>query len=79
MAVARGSPTATAHNPDRQLGFDTLAITRGQDGFAISFPAGLFHPLLLAGLTRRTEARLGTVDAWPKYGMPGIKVNQQRI
>ena len=34
--------------------------TRGQDGFAISFPAGLFHPLLHAGLTRRTEAQLWT-------------------
>ena len=28
--------------------------TRGQDGFATSFPVGLLHPLQHAGLTRRT-------------------------
>src|SRR5271157_5893928 len=28
--------------------------TRGQDGFATSFPVGLFHPLQHAGLSRRT-------------------------
>ncbi len=27
--------------------------TRGQDGFATSFPVGLFHPLQHAGLSRR--------------------------
>src|ERR1700689_4619193 len=27
---------------------------RGQDGFAFSFPVGLFHPLQHAGLSRRT-------------------------
>ena len=29
--------------------------TRGQDGFAISFPVGLFHSLQHAGLSRRTS------------------------
>src|SRR5216683_3016886 len=28
--------------------------TRGQDGFATSFPVGLFHPLQHAGLSRRS-------------------------
>src|SRR5258708_36426836 len=28
--------------------------TRGQDGFAASFPVGLFHPLQHAGLSRRS-------------------------
>src|SRR6266436_4836230 len=28
--------------------------TRGQDGFATSFPVGLLHPLQHAGLSRRT-------------------------
>src|SRR6185295_12494081 len=30
--------------------------TRGQDGFATSFPVGLLHPLQHAGLTRRTPS-----------------------
>src|SRR6266478_169566 len=30
--------------------------TRGQDGFATSFPVGLLHPLQHAGLSRRTPA-----------------------
>src|SRR6266478_2122988 len=30
--------------------------SRGQDGFATSFPVGLLHPLLLAGLSRRTPS-----------------------
>jgi len=30
--------------------------TRGQDGFATSFPVGLLHPLQHAGLARRTPA-----------------------
>src|SRR5580692_12776330 len=47
-------PLFTLHVPPR----DGPRKTRGQDGFAISFPAGLFHPLLHAGLTRRTEAQL---------------------
>ena len=29
--------------------------TRGQDGFATSFPVGLFHPLQHAGLSRRSS------------------------
>src|SRR5260370_6464371 len=33
---------------------DVSSKTRGQDGFATSFPVGLLHPLQHAGLTRRT-------------------------
>ena len=33
---------------------DVACKTRGQDGFAISFPVGLFHSLQHAGLSRRT-------------------------
>src|SRR6266853_5874176 len=33
---------------------DITCKTRGQDGFAISFPVGLFHPLQHAGLSRRS-------------------------
>src|SRR5664280_370016 len=33
---------------------DVPCKTRGQDGFATSFPVGLLHPLQHAGLARRT-------------------------
>ena len=33
---------------------DDACKTRGQDGFATSFPVGLLHPLQHAGLSRRT-------------------------
>src|SRR5712671_5381642 len=33
---------------------DVPSKTRGQDGFATSFPVGLFHPLQHAGLSRRS-------------------------
>src|SRR5262249_35546078 len=33
---------------------DAVCKTRGQDGVAVSFPVGLFHPLQHAGLPRRT-------------------------
>jgi hypothetical protein len=33
---------------------DDTCKTRGQDGFATSFPVGLFHPLQHAGLSRRS-------------------------
>jgi hypothetical protein len=33
---------------------DGACKTQGQDGAALSFPAGLFHPLQHAGLARRT-------------------------
>src|SRR5450631_2544518 len=33
---------------------DGFRKTRGQDGVAVSFPVGLFHPLQHAGLPRRT-------------------------
>jgi hypothetical protein len=56
-------PLFTLHVPPR----GGPRKTRGQDGFAISFPAGLFHPLLHAGLTRRTEAQL-----WKFTSSPGI-------
>src|SRR5450756_1360224 len=35
---------------------DVPRKTRGQDGFATSFPVGLLHPLQHAGLARRTPA-----------------------
>src|ERR1700741_4073550 len=35
---------------------DVPSKTRGQDGFATSFPVGLLHPLQHAGLTRRTPS-----------------------
>src|SRR5712691_4426161 len=35
---------------------DVPSKTRGQDGFATSFPVGLLHPLQHAGLSRRTPA-----------------------
>ena len=39
----------------RQTPRDVRRKTRGQDGFALSFPVGLFHSLQHAGLARRTE------------------------
>jgi len=36
---------------------DDTCKTRGQDGFATSFPAGDLHPLQHAGLSRRSAAR----------------------
>jgi hypothetical protein len=33
---------------------DDTCKTRGQDGFATSFPVGLLHPLQHAGLSRRS-------------------------
>src|SRR5438309_1269345 len=36
---------------------DVPCKTRGQDGFATSFPVGLLHPLQHAGLSRRTPHR----------------------
>jgi hypothetical protein len=56
-------PLFTLHVPPR----DDPRKTRGQDGFAISFPAGLFHPLLHAGLARRTEAQLWTFTCPPGF------------
>src|SRR5438445_924487 len=35
---------------------DVPCKTRGQDGFATSFPVGLLHPLQHAGLSRRTPS-----------------------
>src|SRR5207247_3030335 len=35
---------------------DVPSKTRGQDGFATSFPVGLLHPLQHAGLTRRSPS-----------------------
>jgi hypothetical protein len=40
---------------------DDARKTRGQDGFATSFPVGLFHPLQHGGLSRRTPV-------CPSYG-----------
>jgi hypothetical protein len=54
-------PLFTLHVPPR----DGPRKTRGQDGFAISFPAGLFHPPLHAGLSRRTGGPLSGFDSPP--------------
>src|SRR5467141_1047190 len=35
---------------------DVPSKTRGQDGFATSFPVGLLHPLQHAGLSRRSQS-----------------------
>ena len=51
-----------AQSPGPPMPLSTLRVTprddtrktRGQDGFATSFPLGLFHPLQHAGLARRT-------------------------
>src|ERR1039458_3153174 len=45
-------PLSTLQAPPR----DIACKTRGQDGFAASFPVGLFHPLQHAGLSRRTPS-----------------------
>src|SRR5438132_1799681 len=39
---------------------DVPSKTRGQDGFATSFPVGLLHPLHHAGLARRTQSSPST-------------------
>src|SRR6266850_8211857 len=39
---------------------DAPCKTRGQDGFATSFPVGLLHPLQHAGLSRRSPDRRPT-------------------
>jgi hypothetical protein len=41
----------------RETPHDVPSKTRGQDGFATSFPVGLLHPLQHAGLSRRTPNR----------------------
>src|SRR6202022_4306994 len=38
----------------RETPHDAPCKTRGQDGFATSFPVGLLHPLQHAGLSRRS-------------------------
>ena len=37
---------------------DETCKTQGQDGVALSFPAGLFHPLQHTGLARRSPTLL---------------------
>src|SRR6476660_8980940 len=43
-------------SPLQETPRDVPCKTRGQDGFATSFPVGLLHPLQHAGLSRRTPA-----------------------
>src|SRR5205085_11605989 len=50
-------PLFTLHVPPR----DDPRKTRGQDGIAISFPAGLSHPLLILG-SRIGAVPLGCAD-----------------
>src|SRR6266851_7834974 len=40
----------------QETSHDVPCKTRGQDGFATSFPVGLLHPLQHAGLSRRSPA-----------------------
>src|SRR6266851_8447979 len=40
----------------QETSHDVPCKTRGQDGFATSFPVGLLHPLQHAGLSRRTPS-----------------------
>src|SRR6266480_1315563 len=47
---------------------DVPSKTRGQDGFATSFPVGLLHPLQHAGLSRRSPvSRHPTVDSFADF------------
>src|SRR5271157_1243976 len=46
----------------RNTSRDGFRKTRGQDGVAVSFPAGLFHPLQHAGLSRRTPYNAQTAQ-----------------
>src|ERR1700688_639064 len=41
-------------SPLQETPRDVPCKTRGQDGFATSFPVGLLHPLQHAGLSRRS-------------------------
>src|ERR1019366_3545616 len=50
---------------------DDACKTRGQDGFATSFPVGLLHPLQHAGLSRRT---LPTANAAEAAVVEGVNV-----
>src|SRR6266851_2853332 len=50
--------------------------TRGQDGFATSFPVGLFHPLQHAGLSRRSpDYRPTTQNPISGTSAPGLKAS----
>src|SRR6476661_8057164 len=44
--------------------------TRGQDGFATSFPVGLLHPLQHAGLSRRSPDSPLHPHRWTSYNWP---------
>jgi hypothetical protein len=44
---------------------DVSCKTRGQDGFANSFPVGLLHPLQHAGLPRRTPVCPSSAQSEP--------------
>src|SRR5713101_7876949 len=70
---------------------DVSSKTRGQDGFATSFPVGLLHPLQHAGLSRRSpvcplyahnrEARLPRrrlLGKSTRFHLAGLRVNQDR-
>ncbi len=72
---------------------DVPRKTRGQDGFATSFPVGLLHPLQHAGLARRTPGgpsnhnnalrtlrrMLGKAEEWRVLrAAPKIELQQER-
>src|ERR1035437_2855622 len=46
---------------------DVPGKTRGQDGFATSYPVGLLHPLQHAGLARRTPV-CPSLGLWRRLG-----------
>jgi hypothetical protein len=54
---------------------DVPSKTRGQDGFATSFPVGLLHPLQHAGLSRRSPGCPSTAQNWVPDDTSRIKSN----
>src|SRR5713101_4035168 len=55
---------------------DVSSKTRGQDGFATSFPVGLLHPLQHAGLSRRSPV---CPSSWKNSRNPCCQGSFQRI
>src|SRR5712664_3640399 len=59
---------------------DVACKTQGQDGFAASFPVGLFHPLQHAGLSRRTpDCPLLGHNPWIARGVIGYFARRDKM
>src|SRR6202030_734963 len=60
---------------------DVPSKTRGQDGFATSFPVGLLHPLQHAGLSRRSPSFPLCLDSSPYYALASFfcTIQQPRV